>query len=337
LLKLHHLYFIVFFVFFFALFVVIGVEVYYIKNFKEFLIYLTLTFILFIFIFFVITTKTSKYLQKEILKITNFLKNLTKKNKVEKIESNFIEEFNKITKLLSKVAHILNVQEKQKNAYTSKLETLNTQKDEIISAISHEFKNPIAVISGYSETLLKDDNIPIPLRKKFLQKIYNNSNKLTKLIDTLRLAIRLEENKQSYNFSEVDVCDLVDEIVEDIKESYDREIEIDKRVCSKIKADYTLLGVAIRNLIENGIKYSEDKIIIKIYNDGLSVEDNGIGLSEDDIHKITDKFYRVSNNTWNNSLGLGLSIVSNILKLHNFKLEIRSEIHNGSEFIIRWN
>ena len=62
----------------------------------------------------------------------------------------------------------------------------------------------------------------------------------------------------------------------------------------------------------------------------------GIGISENDLLKITRKFYRVSQNGWNNSLGLGLFIVNSILNLHNFKLEITSEYGKGSEFIIKY-
>ena len=333
-LKLYQIYFKVFIVIFILLFISVLVEVYYIKDFETLFIVLSVTFFSFLGVFYLSTLKITNSLQEEVTKIINFLKNLTKKSKTEYIESNFSEEFRNITKLLSKIAHLIIKQDNIKTAYTSKLKLANTQKEEIISAISHEFKNPIAVINGYSQTLL-DDNLPSTLRKKFLLKIHKNGVKLTNLIDTLRLAIKLDENKQKINFKKIDLYELTKEIIDDIKDSYNREIKLFGEKL-EIKADRVLLDVAIRNLIENAIKYSEDEVLVIIKNNSISVIDKGIGIDEENIQKITQKFYRVSNNSWNNSLGLGLSIVSNIVKLHDFTLEIKSEINKGSEFIIKF-
>lgn len=273
-------------------------------------------------------------LENEVNKILLFLTKLTKKRKEKTITSNFSKEFFKITKLLSKVSTILSKHEEEYLKTISELELSNTQKEEIISAISHEFKNPITVISGYSETLLNND-IPISIRKKFLKKIKKNADKLTNLIDTLRLSIRLDENRHQVNFSEVDLYEFTKEIVEDIQDIYKREIII-KGEQTKISIDRMLFSVALTNIIENAIKYSSDEIVIQITSNYISVIDEGIGIKQEDINKITDKFYRVNNNSWNNSLGLGLHIVMNIIKLHNFKLEIISEYSKGSEFRINF-
>ena len=333
-LKLHQIYFKTFLIFLIVLFITISVEAYYL-SYKNFLFVMGLTFLAFSVAFYIFLSKIMFSLQKEVGKIISFLKNLTKKEKKEYIDSNFSQEFKKITKLLTKISHILIKQEKYRKAYTEKLENANIQKDEIISAISHEFKNPIAVINGYSETLLNDNNMPISLRKKFLAKIHKNGVKLTNLIDTLRLAIKLDENKQKLNFNKVDIYEITKDIIEDVRDSYDREIKLFGK-STIIEADKVLIGVAIRNLIENGIKYSENEIVVIVKDNSISIIDRGIGISSNDIDKITQKFYRVSNNSWNNSLGLGLSIVNNIVKLHNFELEIKSQIHKGSEFIIKF-
>ena len=317
------------------LFFVVLIEVYYIHSFEELVLVLGITFVAFLGFLYLYLSKINVVVNQEVTKIITFLKSLTKKEKENYISSDFSKEFKDITKLLTKIANILIKQDKHKESYTEKLELSNTQKDEIISAISHEFKNPIAVINGYSETLLNDTQIPQNLRKKFLQKIHKNGVKLTNLIDTLRLAIKLDENKQKLNFKDTDIYKLTLDIVEDIKDSYDREIKVFGEH-TMIKVDPILFGIAIRNLIENAIKYSENEVLVMIQNDSIKVIDKGIGISKKDIEKITDKFYRVSNNTWNNSLGLGLSIVKNVVKVHSFRLEIQSELHKGSEFIIRF-
>ncbi|PIF04428.1 MAG: two-component sensor histidine kinase [Arcobacter sp.] len=291
-------------------------------------------FIIFIVIFFLVTLKISQKVQYETNAIMKFLKNLIKQNKSSKIESTYSLEFQNITKSLTKVSESLSKKEKQKAKYTSKLKLANRQKDDIISAISHEFKNPIAVISGYSQTLLDDKELNAIIREKFLEKIFLNSQKLTNMIDRLRLTIKLDEGKQPYKFKKANLTNIAKGIITDLKESYaSRDIVLEADDIF-MKIDETMMGIVITNLIENALKYSQDSVIVTISKEKLSVSDTGIGIKSKDIPKLTDKFYRVSNNGWNNSMGVGLSLVLSILKLHNFRLEIQSTENKGSTFNI---
>mgnify|MGYP000194345233 CR=1 FL=1 len=291
--------------------------------------------IIFFILMFIIAYEISKKIEIETLKIVNFLKSLTRKKKPTYISSDLSFEFASITSLLTKVSQILMKKDKQKSKYTNKLQTSNQQKDDIISAISHEFKNPIAVINGYSQTLLDDEDLNPSIRKKFLTKIYNNGTKLSDLIDTLRLSIKLDSGQQSMNFSTINLHEIVTDTVENLKMSYpQREAIIKGDTISSIKADPALFSVVITNLIENAFKYSEDEVIIRFDESSLSVIDTGIGISKDNLENITSKFYRVHENSWNNSLGLGLFIVNNIVNLHNFSLDIQSVEHEGSTFSI---
>jgi len=294
--------------------------------------------LVFFVLMFYMAYKASLNIEQEIKKIMRFLLGLTKKKSNLFISSNFSYEFFEITRLLSKVSRILAKQHKQQAKYASKLKKSNVQKDDIISAISHEFKNPIAVINGYSQTLLDEKDINENIREKFLKKIYNNGEKLSLLIDKLRLSIRLDEKKLSLNLVSLNLNTLVEHIVEDIMQNFKyRNITIKAKETINMKADHILLEVAISNLIENALKYSEDDVEVYITKNSIDIKDSGIGISEYEVAKITQKFYRVSNNTWNNSLGLGLSIVSNIIKLHHFKLDIKSQKQHGSTFSIRFD
>jgi len=292
--------------------------------------------IFFIMIFF-IAYKISKQIEKETFKIQGFLTSLTKKRKSTYISSDFSLEFFHITKLLTKVSQILTKKDKQTSKYTTKLQASNQQKDDIISAISHEFKNPIAVINGYSQTLLDDENLNPNIRKKFLNKIYNNGKKLSDLIDTLRLSIKLDSGKQSMNFSTINLHDIVVDTVENIKLNYPkRETIIKGNKNIVIKADPSLFSVVVSNLVENAFKYSEDEVSITFDENNLNIIDTGIGISKENFENITNKFYRVHENSWNNSLGLGLFIVNNIVNLHNFSLDIQSKENEGSTFSIKF-
>lgn len=228
--------------------------------------------------------------------------------------------------------------EKQKSKYTDKLRLSNRQKDDIISAISHEFKNPIAVINGYAQTLIEDENIDPRIRKRFLGKIYNSGDKLTALIDTLRLSTQLDSKQQSLQVSSVKLYDTLLDSVESIKASYpNRDIIIEGDQDLTIQADPSLISIVISNLIENAFKYSEDEVYVRFDRKHLEVIDSGIGISKKELEHITRKFYRVQKNRWNSSMGLGLFITSHIVKLHGFKLEIESEEHVGSTFRVVFN
>lgn len=293
-------------------------------------------FLFFVIIAFLVAKYISKKVEYETTEILNFLNNLTKYNKEIKIKSTYSYEFNKITQLLSEVSNSIIKRKKQKSKYTAKLKLSNRQKDDIISAISHEFKNPIAVISGYTQTLLEDGNINPAIRERFLKKIASNSEKLTTMIDRLRLTLKLEEGKQKKHFTSVDLVKLTKIIIDDLKISYpQREIFL-KTDETTIDADETMIRIAIENLIENSLKYSQDDVFVTITNKKIRVQDNGIGIKEKDIQKITHKFYRVTNNSWNNSLGVGLSLVSNIIQFHKFKLKIESIENEGSTFSIQF-
>jgi signal transduction histidine kinase len=136
------------------------------------------------------------------------------------------------------------------------------------------------------------------------------------------------------NIKSTNIKNIITKQIDDIKSSYPtREIFFTGGDVFK-DVDETLFGVAVINLIENGIKYSQDRIYVKLSDTKLDIEDSGIGIASNELENITKKFYRISTNGWNNSLGVGLSLVTNILNAHNFKLEISSIENEGSTFSI---
>ena len=303
-------------------------------NFKK------LTFEIFIYIsFFLIIAFISTYfisikIQRETDSILYFLKEITNKKKPIFLQSNYTFEFYKIAKLLNKVAKKISKKDEIKAKHTAKLTLANRQKDDIISAISHEFKNPIAIISGYSQTLIEDENLSQTLKIKFLNKILSNSNKMSQIVDKLRLTLKLQDNNHKLILNKVSIKKIVENSISDLKIKYkNREIKV-LGVDKEINADEILIGIAISNLIENALEYSQEDVIIEINENSISIRDKGIGISQENLENIFKKYYRATSNNWNNSLGLGLFIVKSILNVHNFKLEIDSKIGNGSTFKI---
>ena len=290
----------------------------------------------FLIIAFLSTYFISLRIKKETDTILYFLSQLSNKKQSFTLNSNYTYEFNKIAKLLNNVGEKLQKREKQKAKQTAKLKLANRQKDEIISALSHEFKNPIAIISGYTETILNDEQMPLPMKEKFLNKIHANANKMSQIIDKLRLTLKLEEGKQEILLLPCSIKELVENCVSDLNDKYkNREIKVLGDDLT-LKVDETLISMAISNLIENALKYSEDDVTVEISQNSICIIDKGIGIEELELENINHKFYRVSNNGWNNSLGLGLFIVQSVLSLHNFTLEISSEFGKGSKFCIKY-
>jgi signal transduction histidine kinase len=306
-----------------------------IKNdFTTFAIKTTTIFIFFLLFALFFTYQISTKLKEETDNVLEYLKKLINKEQSECKISEYSLEFNKITKLLQSVSSILSKKEKQKEKKTAKLKLANKQKDDIISAISHEFKNPIAVIVGYAQTIQSDPNINKEILQKFLTKIYNNANKMSNIIDRLRLSIKLEEGKQKLIYTDVKLKILTQDIINDLKENYKNRDIVLQGEDTIIQADEMLLGIAIKNLIENALKYSDNNVIVQIEKNKIHIIDHGIGISKDNVSKITTKYYRVSDDGWNNSLGLGLNIVKNIINLHGFILELESIEEEGSTFSI---
>jgi len=125
---------------------------------------------------------------------------------------------------------------------------------------------------------------------------------------------------------------LLKEVKSALEEKYvDRGIQISGE-SYMVEADRTLMEVVLKNLIENALKYSKEDVIVRIENGRVSVEDRGVGISEKELDKVTKKFYRSDTHTWDNSMGLGLSIVKTILNLHQSKLDISSTKEEGSTF-----
>ena len=273
-----------------------------------------------------------QHMQKELITINNYLKNLKNIDKIEDKTHFFTQEFEDINQNLIKVINSAKKREDIKQRYNAKLKLKNRQRGDMISAIAHEFRNPIASIMGYSQTLQDDHDIPKPLQEKFLSKIYNNGNKIESLLSRLILWNKFESGEARLHKSSFDIYALANEVRLALEEKYKtREIRIEGKTYI-IEADRTLMEVVLKNLIENALKYSKDEVLLEIKEETISIIDSGVGINKEDLGKVTKKFYRSGTHNWDNSMGLGLSIVKTILSMHHSKLEIQSKKNKGSTF-----
>jgi signal transduction histidine kinase len=289
---------------------------------------LALAFSVFVFAIY----RGANRMQKELMTISSYLNNLDDIEKIDYKTHFFTQEFENINQNLIKVLNSAKKREEIKQRYNAKLKLKNRQRGDMISAIAHEFRNPIASIMGYSQTLQEDYDIPKPLQEKFLSKIYNNGNKIESLLSRLILWNKFESGEATLHKSPFDIYALANEVKHSLEEKYkNREIKIDGS-SYMVEADRTLIEVVLKNLIENALKYSKEEVHLHVEDGCISVIDNGVGINEEDLGKVTKKFYRSGTHNWDNSMGLGLSIVKTILSMHDSKLEIESQENKGSTF-----
>jgi len=272
----------------------------------------------------------TKRVTKELKKVEEYL-SITDINHSPKALF-FTKEFERINLKLIQILQKIEKSNKKKRKYTAKIKLKNRQRSDMLSAIAHEFRNPIASIMGYAQTLNEDEEIPPNLRKRFLNKIYNNSEKIEELLNRLLLWNRFESGTQKLQITKFDIYTLIKEIASNLEDRYkNRQIVVEENTLI-VHADKALIEIVIKNLIENALKYSNDIVEVKIEDNRVSIIDKGVGISPKNIEKVTKKFFRTDKHSWDNSMGLGLSIVKQILKLHNTQLKISSQEGKGSTF-----
>jgi len=293
---------------------------------------LIIVFTVFVMISLFMAYNLSKKIRHDITQLTEYLREISEKNYKAVIKPEYFSEFLYIALTLKNLAKKLNNRDKQKRKYTARLRLINKQRNDILSAISHEFKNPIASIQGYAETLVDDPDTSPKVRMRFLDKIMQNSKKITSMIDRLSLSVKLENEDLKVKSSSFDICELVQEVIMNLGKKYkDRQIHFSGE-SYMVSADKTMIETVIINLIDNAMKYSQEDVTVSIMDHKLMVLDKGMGIAENELDKITSKFYRVQKNTWDNSMGLGLAIVTYVLKLHDSTLIIESKESEGSIF-----
>lgn len=220
--------------------------------------------------------------------------------------------------------------------------SLKEKREEFTSNVTHELKTPLTIISGFAE-LLKSGNVEEEKTKEFGGIIYKQSTNLQRLIDDLLKISKLEAN-ESIIIEELSIDKLGDEVCDDLAiEIKNKNLNLIKdfdRVKAKVNGE--MIKEAMMNLLTNAIKYNRDggEIKFKIAKeDGfvlVQISDNGIGIEEELLDRIFERFYVVDNSRSKkiSSTGLGLSIVKHIVEAHGGRIEVTSEIGKGSTFTI---
>jgi signal transduction histidine kinase len=218
-------------------------------------------------------------------------------------------------------------------------------KSDMISLMSHELRTPLTSINGFAELLVIDDKIPDESRE-FLQIISNESQRMSRMIDTFLTVAQLERgDKQEVTKVALRLDEVVSETINVMqpvaKKKRIRLIEQSHGTIPPVSADKSLITQVLTKLIDNAIRYSAERTtvtvatVLEAETVRVIVEDRGYGVPQDSLDRIWEKFYRVARDGQEKdeeSTGLGLSFVKEVVEQHAGSVAVESEVGRGSKF-----
>lgn len=214
-------------------------------------------------------------------------------------------------------------------------------REEFSSNVSHELKTPLTSISGFSELLL-NDLVEDKDKEGFYKLIYDDSKRLLSLVEDI-MKISGLEHAGDFDKEEIDLKELIAEILKGYKSLIEeKNIYVNLEGSGSVFENRTMIWELFSNLINNGIKYNKDsgRLDIKISEDvntcKIIIKDTGIGIPQEDLARIFERFYRVdkSRSRKVGGTGLGLSIVKHVIQNIGGKIKISSELGEGTSFEI---
>ncbi|GAV11599.1 HAMP domain-containing histidine kinase [Paenibacillus sp. MER 180] len=217
----------------------------------------------------------------------------------------------------------------------------NQLKNDFISSISHELRTPLTGIKGWSETLLSG-----PLdegeTKLGLNVIHKETDRLIGLVEELLDFSKLQENKLQFHWRQVSIATIIEDTILQVRmKAEKKQIRLEERVRGNeqiLNADPNRLKQVFLNLIDNAVKFSPEESVITIHTSWdaekvvVRIVDQGIGISEEHLTKVMDKFYQV--NPSHGGTGLGLAITYELVKAHGGEMSIESEPEVGTTVIV---
>lgn len=223
---------------------------------------------------------------------------------------------------------------------------LDNMRKEFVADVSHELKTPITSIMGYADTLLEGE-YDKETQKEFLGVIASEARRMARLVTDLLELSRIDNNKKKVKKEIFDLGELAKQCqnklaIEIKKKSHNVECFVTADV-PPVYADKDDIERVILNILTNSIKYTPDNGKIKIYvgfvyNDAyIKIIDNGIGIPEEDLNRIFERFYRVDKSRTRElgGTGLGLSIAKEILDKNGGSIDIKSKVNEGTEVVIK--
>ena len=223
---------------------------------------------------------------------------------------------------------------------------LGDMKSRFVSMASHEFRTPLSTILSSASLVAKykeaDEQVN---RDKHINRIKSSVNNLTDLLNEFLSIGRIEDGKITATFSEFNIQEMITAICSEIQgiAKHGQHIHYTHTGSLLVSLDTTLLRNVIINLLSNAIKFSPENAAIHISSNvkdkkiSIHIKDNGLGISDEDQVHLFERFFRGTNATNIQGTGLGLHIVSKYIELMDGRIDFKSKLEEGTEFIIKFN
>ncbi|HET7115412.1 MAG TPA: PAS domain-containing sensor histidine kinase [Hanamia sp.] len=252
---------------------------------------------------------------------------------------------NKIGVIIRNISGLKKTEEGLRDALEKEKE-LGELKSRFVSMASHEFRTPLSTILSSAYLIEKyTTSEDQPKREKHLQRIISSVSMLTDILNDFLSLGKIEEGKIEVKLSEFNVKEMVSDTIKEMEHSLkkDQTINYSHEGSPEVFLDVSLLKFILMNLVSNAVKFSSEgasiniKTIHKDQHILLSVKDQGIGISKQDQAHLMERFFRGANATNIQGTGLGLHIVDKYAELMNGSVECKSELEEGTEFIITFD
>lgn len=227
-----------------------------------------------------------------------------------------------------------------------RMKILDDSRQEFVSNVSHELKTPLTSMKVLADSLLMQENVPIELYQEFMQDIVEEIDRENKIISDLLALVKLDKTSADLNIAATNINQLMELILKRLRPiAKKRNIELVFESFRQVTAevDEVKLTLAISNLVENAIKYNIENGWVKVSLNAdhkyfyIEVSDSGIGIPEESINHIFERFYRVdkSHSREIGGTGLGLSITRNAILMHRGAIKVNSKENEGTTFTVR--
>jgi signal transduction histidine kinase len=231
------------------------------------------------------------------------------------------------------------------NQVLARMNALDESRQEFVSNVSHELKTPMTSMKVLADSLVQQENVPVEMYREFMIDIKNEVDRENQIITELLTLVRMDRKDSKLNVKECNVNKMVELILHRLRPiAQKRDIELTMVSMREVYAeiDEVKMIMVITNLVENAVKYNRDhgKVRVTInadpYNFYISVEDTGVGIPQDSLDKIYERFYRVdkSRSREVGGTGLGLSITKSIILQHHGAIDVQSILGEGTKFTV---
>ena len=232
------------------------------------------------------------------------------------------------------------------NEVIGKLHSIDESRQEFVSNVSHELKTPLTSMKVLADSLNGSEDVPIEMYKEFMLDIGDEIDRENKIINDLLSLVRMDKSGAQLNVTAVNINELIEHILKRLKpiaEKSDIEVVYESFRPVVAEVDEVKFTLVITNLVENAIKYNNEGgwVHISLNSDHqffyIKVEDNGLGIPEDSLEHIFERFYRAdkSHSREIGGTGLGLAITKSAIAMHNGEIKVRSKLNEGSTFDVR--